>query len=210
VRRGETWSPCAEEEGKLPQVEGMVADARRGLLFAAQEDVGVWRIGLRGNAFGRAKLFDRVHEFGQSYTRTPGEDEGEFECEVDETSPSAGNPDLAADSEGLTIYRYGRARGYLLVSSQGSSSFLVFDLSSLRQLRTFAIGAGTTAAVDDSDGAMVVGVPLGPTFAQGLLVTHDGDDEPFDDATNFKFTRWVDVARPLELEVDTVSGDPRE
>jgi myo-inositol-hexaphosphate 3-phosphohydrolase len=57
---------------------------------------------------------------------------------------------------------------------------------------------------------MVVGLPLGPTFAEGLLVTHDGDDEPFDDATNFKFTRWVDVARPLELEVDTVSGDPRE
>jgi 3-phytase len=57
---------------------------------------------------------------------------------------------------------------------------------------------------------MVVGLPLGPMFAEGLLVTHDGDDEPFDDATNFKFTRWVDVARPLGLEVDTVSGDLRE
>ena len=140
-----------------------------------------------------------------SVTRTPGEDEGEFECEVDGTSPSAGNPDLAADSEGLTIYRYGRARGYLLASSQGSSSFLVYDLSSLRQLRTFAIGAGTTDAVDDSDGAMVVGVPLGPTFAKGLLATHDGDDEPFDDATNFKLTRWVDIAAG-RLEVDTVSA----
>jgi 3-phytase len=210
VRRGETWSPCAEEEGELPQVEGMVADARRGLLFAAQEDVGVWRIAIQGNGFGHPKLFDRVREFGQSYTRTPGEEEGEFECDVDETSPSAGNPDLVADSEGLTIYRYGRERGYLLASSQGSSSFVVYDLSSLTQLRTFAIGAGTTDAVDDSDGAMVVGLPLGPTFAGGLLVTHDGDDEPFDDATNFKFTRWVDVARPLGLEVDTVSGDPRE
>ena len=56
---------------------------------------------------------------------------------------------------------------------------------------------------------MVVGVPLGRTFAKGLLVTHDGDDEPSEGATNFKFTRWLDVARPLHLEIDTVSGDPR-
>jgi 3-phytase len=56
---------------------------------------------------------------------------------------------------------------------------------------------------------MVASVPLGGTFAHGLLVTHDGDKEPADDATNFKFTRWEDVARPLGLEVDTVSGDPR-
>jgi len=56
---------------------------------------------------------------------------------------------------------------------------------------------------------MVTNVPLGATFAQGLLVTHDGDDAPFDDATNFKFTRWQDVARALGLEVDTTSGDPR-
>jgi 3-phytase len=42
------------------------------------------------------------------------------------------------------------------------------------------------------------------------LVTHDGNDEPFDDATNFKFTRWQDVAAPLGLEIDTTSGDPRD
>ena len=146
-------------------------------------------------------------EFGQTHTRTPGEDEGEFECEVDGTSPSAGNPDLAADSEGLTIYRYGRARGYLLASSQGSSSFLVYDLQlaqaaeDLRDRRRHAPTLSTS-----SDGAMVVGVPLGPS-AKGLLATHDGDDEPFDDATSFKLTRWVDIARPLE--VDTVSATTR-
>jgi 3-phytase len=207
--RGRTWSPCAEEEGELPQVEGMVADGGRGLLFAAQEDIGVWRIDVQSTRFGHTKLIDRVHEFGQTYTRAPGEEEGEFDCEIDESSPSAGNPDLAADSEGLTIYRYGNNRGYLLASSQGSSSFLVYDLSSLRQLRTFAIGADVTDAVDESDGAMVVGVPLGSTFADGLLVTHDGADEPFDGATNFKFTRWEDVASPLGLEIDTVRGDPR-
>ena len=58
---------------------------------------------------------------------------------------------------------------------------------------------------------MVASVPLGTTFSQGLLVTHDGDDddEPNDDATNFKFTRRQDVASPLGLRIDTAHGDPR-
>ena len=69
----------------------------------------------------------------------------------------------------------------------------MYDLTSLKFLRTFAIGAGPTDAVDESDGAMVTNVPLGN-----------------EDATNFKFTRWEDVAQPLGLEIDTVAGDPRE
>jgi hypothetical protein len=42
------------------------------------------------------------------------------------------------------------------------------------------------------------------------LVAHGGNDEPFDDATIFKFTRWQDVAAPLGLEIDTTRGDPRD
>lgn len=210
--RGQPWSPCVEEEGELPQVEGMVVDDRRGFLFAAQEDVGIWRIPVAGGAFGQPKLFDRVREFGQRYTRTFDPEDDEFECDIDESSPSAGSDYLVADSEGLTIYPLpGNGRGYLLASSQGSSTFVVYDLASLRALGTFAIGSGPTTddAVDESDGAMVVGVPLGSTFSRGLLVTHDGDDEPGGDATNFKFTRWEDVAGPLGLTIDTVAGDPR-
>jgi 3-phytase len=206
----ETWSPCAEADGELPQVEGMVADARRGFLFAAQEDVGIWRIPVAGGAFAQPKLFDRVREFGQPYTRTFDPEAEEFVCEIDESSPSAGSQYLAADAEGLTIYPLpGNGRGYLLASSQGSSTFIVYQLASLRPLGAFSIGEGPTDAVDQSDGAMVVAVPLGPIFAHGLLVTHDGDDEPGEDATNFKFTRWEDVAKPLRLTIDTTTGDPR-
>jgi 3-phytase len=130
-------------------------------------------------------------------------------CEIDETSPSEGSPYLAADAEGLTIYPLAGRRGYLLGSSQGSSTFVVYDLPSLSTLGTFGIAAGTTDGVDESDGAMVVAVPLGGTFPRGLLVTHDGDDEPNEDATNFKFTRWEDLATPLGLTIDTSTGDPR-
>ena len=205
---GATWSPCAEEEGELPQVEGMVADVKHGVLFAGQEDIGFWRIPVGGHGFGKPKLFDQVREFGQSYTRTFDPDEDEFVCEIDEESPSAGSPYLAADAEGLTIYPLHGGRGYLLGSSQGSSSFIVYDLVSLATLSTFEIVDGVTDRVDESDGAMVVSVPLGAAFLRGLLVTHDGDDEPDEDATNFKFTRWEDVAGPLGLTIDT-TGNPR-
>src|SRR5262245_34325753 len=204
---GRTWTPCTEEDGEEPQVEGMVIDGRDGMLYAAQEDVGLWKISVRDGAFEHPRLFDRVQEFGQAYTRTPDGDE--FVCELDPGSPSAGSDYLHADAEGVTIYRLTGATGYLLASSQGSSTFLVYDLRSLRLLGRFEIGGGPTDHVDESDGAMVANVPLGTTFAQGLLVTHDGDDEPNDDATNFKFTRWQDVAGPLGLKVDTLHGDPR-
>jgi 3-phytase len=125
---GGRWTPCAEEDGELPQVEGMVADARRGFLYAAQEDVGIWRIPVGGRRFGGPHLVDRVREFGQPYTRTFDPDEEEFVCEIDQDAPSFGNPELAADAEGLTIYRLAGARGYLLASSQGSSEFFVHDL----------------------------------------------------------------------------------
>jgi 3-phytase len=112
---------------------------------------------------------------------------------------------------GNPLFDLGTSAGkwYLLASSQGSSTFLVYDLSSPTFLRTFAIGDGPTDAVDESDGAMVASVPLGSTFEEGLLVTHDGGDEPFEDATNFKFTRWLDLAGPLGLEIDTVDRNPR-
>src|SRR5262245_27585529 len=204
---GRTWTPCEEGNGVEPQFEGMVIDGRDGTLYAAQEDVGIWKIWVAKGEFKHPTLFDRTHEFGQEYTRTPDGDE--FTCEIDEDSPSAGSEFLHADAEGLTIYRLTGATGYLLASSQGSSTFLVYDLRSERLLGTFEIGGGATDHVDDCDGAMVVSVPLGTTFAQGLLVTHDGDDEPNDDATNFKFTRWQDVAGPLGLQIDTEQGDPR-
>jgi hypothetical protein len=91
----------------------------------------------------------------------------------------------------------------------GDSTFVVYDLASLRKLRTLTIGDGVTDGVDNCDGAMVVGLPLG-AFTQGLLVTHDGDEEPGDDATNFKFMRWDDVADALGLAIDTTTGDPRD
>jgi hypothetical protein len=42
---GEVWVQC-EEPGVLPQLEGVAVDQRTGVLYATQEDVGLWRIPL--------------------------------------------------------------------------------------------------------------------------------------------------------------------
>jgi 3-phytase len=73
--------------------------------------------------------------------------------------------------------------------------------------------------VQESDGAAVVNVPLGRAFPAGLLVTQDGGNTPDvpDEAgevradTDFKLTRWNDVARAFSppLLVDPLGFHPR-
>jgi 3-phytase len=200
---GATWTPC-EDPGDLPQVEGMVADAGRGLLYAGQEDVGIWRIGLsrNGRFAGRPQLVDRVREFGIPSTFDPTTEE----C-VAGADPGFGGKHISADVEGLTIYDMPHGQGYLLASSQGDDTFAAYaDEGRGRYLGSFHIGDGIVDGVQDSDGAQVVREAL-PGFPTGRLVTQDGDDTPAvigEDGeprptTSFKFTAWGDVAKALGL-----------
>jgi 3-phytase len=200
---GATWTPC-EDPGDLPQVEGMVADADRRLLYAGQEDVGIWRIGFSrsGRFAARPQLVDRVREFGVPATFDPATEE----C-VAGADPGFGGKHISADVEGLTIYELPHGQGYLLASSQGDDTFAAYaDEGRGRYLGSFHIGDGIVDGVQDSDGAQVVRAAL-PGFPTGLLVTQDGDDTPAvigDDgepraATSFKYTPWGDVAKALRL-----------
>ena len=214
---GGRWTPCADP-GDLPQVEGMVVDAPRGLAFLGQEDVGIWKVAVDRHGFwGAPRLIERVREFG-----VPAEfDEETEECVADfESDPGVGGTHISADVEGLTIYRGGRGRGYLLASSQGDDTFAVFaDRGRGPFLGSFAIEDGSVDGVQESDGAAVVNVPLGRSFPAGLLVTQDGDNTPAvpDDAgepranTNFKLTRWDAVAAAFSppLLVDPFGFHPR-
>jgi len=198
---GGSWTPC-EDPGELPQVEGMVVDPSRGLLFVAQEDVGIWVVTLWGQHFGPRALIDRVREFG-----IPAEfDEVEEECVLDEEAdPGFGGEHLSADAEGLTIYRDSHGPGYLFASSQGSDEFVVYGNRGLGGYRATVsvVEGGGIDGVQESDGAAVTSTPLGDAFPHGLLAVHDGNEEPGGvdgdgeprDATNFKF---VPVERFLE------------
>ena len=92
---GESWTPCTEEEREKPQVEGMVADARRGFRPLRRRTSASGASPSRVRHLPKPLLIDRVREFGQEYTREFDEEEEEFVCDIDESSPSAGSDYLA-------------------------------------------------------------------------------------------------------------------
>ncbi|MBT2429364.1 phytase [Streptomyces sp. ISL-112] len=208
---GTRWTPCADP-GERPQVEGMAVDQERHVLYAAQETVGLWRIGLDDEKFEKPKLIDRVREYG-----TPWTYDAEEECVLDpQNDPGFGGEHLGADAEGVTLYHAADGTGYVLASSQGDDTFAVYGREKKNDyIGSFAITDGATDGVQHSDGSTVVNVPLGGAFPKGMLVTHDGEATPADgdrEGTNFKFVRWDAVAGafPKPLKVDTKSFDPRD
>ncbi|MFF8830948.1 phytase [Streptomyces sp. NPDC015131] len=194
---GTAWSPCGEPD-ELPQVEGMVVDPANGMLYAGQEDVGIWRV--RADLTGAApRLVDRVREYGVPAAY----DEATEEC-VPGADPGFGGSRLAADVEGLTLIPQGRGDGYLLASSQGDDTFALYDreVAEAHEYEGgFRVVAGPGGRVDGSeecDGAAALNAPLGRKYPRGLLVVQDGHDTPAEDgreATNFAF---VDLGEVLD------------
>jgi 3-phytase len=182
---GTTWQPCLEP-GEGPQVEGMVVDAANGVLYAGQEDVGLWRIDLRTPRFGGRQIVERTAEYGVPGTYDPATEE----CVLG-ADPAFGGR-IRADVEGATIYDTGHGCGYLLVSGQGDSRFFAYDRRTNRPVTTFTVAAGPSVdGAEHSDGAVVTSVPL-PGYPHGLLVVHDGENTPDlgRTSTNFKFLDW--------------------
>jgi 3-phytase len=207
---GTTWVPC-EEPGVLPQLEGLAVDQRTGALYAAQEDVGLWRVQLPLGAVA-PQLIDRVADFG-IHDRYDEESE---ECvPVDEGDPGFGGPNLVADAEGVDVYHGPGRTGYVIVSSQGDDRFAVYATQGRnRSLGTFVVRGDGVDDVNGSDGLAVTNRPVG-SYRHGLLVVHDepetgpGVDEDRD-PTSFSYVDWADVARPLNLIVSTAArNDPR-
>lgn len=208
---GSTWVPC-EEPGVGPQLEGVAVDQRSDVLYATQEDVGLWRIPLPLGS-GRPKLIDKVADFGIHDVY----DEETEECvPVDPEQRGLGGPNLVADAEGVDVY-YGRGSvGYVIVSSQGDDRFAVYSTTGHnRVLGTFKVrGVRGADDINGSDGLAVTNRVVGD-YREGLLVTHDEPEtgrnvDPERDATNFSYVDWGRVADALDLQVSTNKGnDPR-
>ena len=214
---GTSWAPC-DDPGDLAQVEGMVVDGERSILYTAQEGAGIWRIPVTSAGMGEAELFEPVREYGIPWIW----DAGEEECIVHYVAdPGFGGIHIARDVEGLTIYHGPGDTGLLLASSQGDSRFVVLDRAGDNPyIGTFEIADGDPIdGSQHSDGAMVLNVPLGDAFPQGVFVAHDGENLPAEldgegeerENTNFKFVPWQDVAAAVAggLPVDTTSWAPR-
>ncbi|GAA4660384.1 phytase [Kineococcus glutinatus] len=204
---GTSWSPC-EEPGEGPQAEGSTFDPATGAWYVAQEDVGIWRLVPGDGGTWTRTLVDRVRDYGVPAAW----DEASESCVVTGTDPGEGGTRLTADAEGLTVAHAPDGTGYLLASSQGDSTFAVYELGSGRYAAGFAIadgpgsGGGAVDGVQHSDGATVTTRAVGSAYPYGLLVLHDGEDtgEAAADAgrtaTGFKLVPLERVVRPLVLD----------
>ena len=181
------------------QVEGMVVDQELGYLYVGQEEFGIWKFFAEPDSSNPGTIVDTVKEINP-------------------------NSNLTADVEGLTIYYGEDGNGYLLASSQGDSSFAVYDRGgSNSYLGNFVVGENDGVdGVEESDGADIINVALGDKFLHGLLVVQDGSNEEatvFQDPedgeiqnfnTNFKYIDLEDLSNTLPFfELDTETYDPR-
>jgi 3-phytase len=115
-------------------------------------------------------------ETGKLYCANEGE--GIYKYDADPTDPNptgelialTGENSLTSDVEGITIYYAANGEGYLIVSSQGSDNFKVYERKEPHNfVKTFKV-----EGVSNTDGIEVTNVSLGTNFPQGLFLTHNG------------------------------------
>ena len=110
----------------------------------------------RIEGFGRSALSPKIRHLGKLVIKV-------------------GENGLKADVEGLTIYSLDNGEGYLIASSQGNSTFKVYERSSNH---TF-VGTFVVKHAKATDGIDVTNVNLNPHFTKGLFACHSGADRPY-------------------------------
>jgi 3-phytase len=137
-------------------VEGCVADDELGHFYVAEEAVGIWKFGAEP-------------ETGSEHTQVA----------------KVGDGHLFADVEGLAI-AYGKdGAGYLIASSQGNHSYVVYRREDNNEfVKKFRVGASEGVdGCEETDGIDVTTANLGPSFPHGVFVVQDG----FNDKGNQNF-----------------------
>ncbi len=143
------------------QTEGCVYDPVDETLYIGEEERGIWAFDL---ARGVRRLVAPVDAFN-----------------------------LVMDVEGLDIYRSAGIGGevrYLIASSQGDNSYVVYALPEVKRLLKFRIVDHPSAGVDgteETDGIAVTSAAL-PGYPEGILVVQDGANVP--GRQNFKGVDW--------------------
>jgi myo-inositol-hexaphosphate 3-phosphohydrolase len=131
------------------QSEGCVADDRTGILYVAEEDVGIWSFAADPADAGKATAFAKVDK-----------------------------KMLFDDAEGLALVPNGKDGGYLLVSSQGDNAYTLYDLASRKYAGRFRLNGGAIDGTYETDGIELALGDFGPDYPAGLFVAQDGDNTP--------------------------------
>lgn len=155
------------------QPEGCVADDELGVLYAGEEDVGVWRLGAEPGAGADKQLVDKTGRDGH----------------------------LVADVEGMSLWTDRDGGGYLIVSSQGENAYNIYSRKDgnayLGKFRIVDNADKTLDGSSETDGLDVTSADLGGAYAQGLLVVQDGKNTRPAANQNFKLVPWSAVAEGI-------------
>ncbi|WP_394204189.1 phytase [Shewanella waksmanii] len=116
---------------------------------------------------------------------------------------SAGGP-LVADIEGLDLYQRPEGGAYLVVSSQGNDSYVLYDAQPpYDYIGRFRIGVNGMQGHDGSaetDGLAVTAKAVGNgLWSDGMLVVQDGRNRLPDEHQNFKWVPWQLIKQQLNL-----------
>jgi 3-phytase len=151
------------------QSEGCAVDDRTGILYVAEEDVGLWRFDARATG-----------------------------STVPVMIAAADGRNLVADAEGVAIAPIGEKDGYVLVSSQGDNGYVAYRLSDYSYAGRFRVVDGPkVGGSEETDGIDLMLGDFGPTYPGGLFVAQDGHNAAA--AQNFKLVAWDDIAGALNL-----------
>jgi 3-phytase len=137
-------------------VEGCVTDDELGHFYVAEEAVGIWK-------------YSAEPEGGNARTQVA----------------KVGDGHLFADVEGLAIAYDKNGTGYLMASSQGNHSYVVYRREGNNEfVKKFRVGdGGGIDGSEETDGIDVTTANLGPAFPHGVFVAQDG----FNDKGNQNF-----------------------
>ena len=147
--------------------EGCVVDDLNRDLYVAEEAVGIWRYSADPQNGAARELF------------APAE-----------------MPAITPDVEGLAIWR--REEGdRLIASSQGDSTYAVFDIGSGNFLGRFAVSGGDIDRTTETDGIEVFSGDLGTDFPAGIFIAQDDSEDS--GGQNFKLVDLRDLEAVFSL-----------
>ncbi|AQP99000.1 phytase [Pseudoalteromonas aliena] len=118
------------------------------------------------------------------------------------------NEQLIDDVEGMEIYHGDKAR-YLVVSSQGDDSYVLYKINgddqgvtapSLEFAGKFSVISDLSRGIDgvsETDGLTVTAKPL-PGYPEGILVVQDGYNRLPQQPQNFKIVDWREVKKAIK------------
>ncbi len=164
-------------------VAGCVADDELKTLYVSEKGKGIWKFGAEPGDPMTGTLID---------------------------TPTTGTPagHLTDRTTGLALVKTGDGAGYLLASSMHSvgtdpaaNQFMVYDRAASNAfIRSFHVIAGTVDDCERSDGIDAALASFGSSFASGMFVCHDQNNQnsgAANGAPNYKMV-------PLEQIVDVV------